>query len=107
MSMANNSDVLLQQIEEHAGDHPELKNVASVLREVCSTLRDLQEQVAGRVKEFYTVDEVATMVGRAPYTIRSWIGGGKIRADRVEAGSTEIQPPTGRPRARSASCQNG
>ena len=34
-------------------------------------------------KPVYTVEELARLVGRDPYTVRAWIRAGKVRATRV------------------------
>jgi hypothetical protein len=34
------------------------------------------------VKAYYTVDEFAALVTRAPFTVRQWCNLGRIRADR-------------------------
>ncbi len=48
-----------------------------------ATLDQVLEILRGRAKEFYTVDEFAELVGRASYTVRTWIRQGQITATRV------------------------
>jgi excisionase family DNA binding protein len=49
-------------------------------------LQDVSESIAGRRKEHYTIDEVAQLTGRAPYTVRRWVSEGKLRASRLRDG---------------------
>jgi excisionase family DNA binding protein len=49
-------------------------------------LDELRRAIPGRRKDFYTVDELADLTGRAPYTVRTWIHAGRVTAIRV-AGS--------------------
>lgn len=60
-----------------------LTQVAAMLERVDRKIDGVVERLAGAVKDFYTVDEVAQLTGRAPYTVRSWIKDGRIRAERV------------------------
>jgi excisionase family DNA binding protein len=43
----------------------------------------LQQQMSLRQKDFYTIDEVAALVRRAPFTVRAWVKDGRIAATRV------------------------
>jgi hypothetical protein len=36
----------------------------------------------GAIKAYYTVDEFADLVGRAPFTVRQWCNLGRINAER-------------------------
>ena len=38
------------------------------------------------VKEYYTVEEFAALVGRECYTVREWCRLGRIRADKKQSG---------------------
>jgi hypothetical protein len=46
-------------------------------------LDEIRSRIEGRHKALYTVEEVAAMTGRAPYTVRAWIKRGLIAATRV------------------------
>ena len=62
----------------------ELREAVGDLRDRLEAgLADLREQIAGKSKSHYTVDEVAGLTGRASYTVRSWITQGLIQAIRV------------------------
>lgn len=60
-----------------------LTQVAAMIERVDRKIDGVVERLAGATKDFYTVDEVAELTGRAAYTVRSWIGDGRIRAERV------------------------
>jgi excisionase family DNA binding protein len=63
-----------------------LDNVVRLLLEVKSGLDDLRAIIVSKRKDFYTTDEIAEIVGRAPYTVRKWVSMGRLKATRV-AGS--------------------
>ena len=44
---------------------------------------DIREQLTSKCKPHYTVEEIAGLVGRSPYTIRRWISEGRITAIRI------------------------
>jgi len=52
------------------------------LSEMRSMLIEIQGMLAGpkEVRECYTVEEVATMVSKTPYTVREWCRHGRINA---------------------------
>lgn len=52
-----------------------------------STLNLLVQQRT--VKEFYTTDEVAKLLGKRPFTVREWCRQGRIHAERRDAGRGE------------------
>jgi excisionase family DNA binding protein len=60
-----------------------LSDVLTQLQEVRDAVRSLNERLSTKTKPFLTVEEVAELTGRAPYTIRTWIKDGRIRATRV------------------------
>jgi excisionase family DNA binding protein len=62
------------------GDAP----MGPVLRQIVDELREIHEMLAGARKAFYTVDEVAELTGRTPYTVRRWVSEGRICATRVQ-----------------------
>ncbi len=57
-------------------------------REVAGLRMDLRASLAPKHKSkpFYTVRELATELGRSPYTIRRWIREGKIDALKLNSG---------------------
>lgn len=57
--------------------------LAPVLGEILTGLRDIRAMLARTRKEFYTVEEVAELTGRTPYTVRRWIKEKRISATRV------------------------
>jgi excisionase family DNA binding protein len=46
-------------------------------------ISDIQRQMSRRQKDFFSVEEVAALVQRSPYTVRAWIKAGRINATRV------------------------
>src|SRR4051812_741825 len=46
-------------------------------------LRAIRLLLEGKRKGHLTVEEVAGLVGRAPYTVRHWITSGRLKATRV------------------------
>ena len=54
------------------------------VNEVRETVREIRDRLAGTTKSHYTVEEVAEMTGRAPYTVRTWIKAGRLQAERVD-----------------------
>lgn len=61
----------------HAGE------ILPLIRGIYSALDDIRTQLGGLRKSHYTVEEVASATGRAPYTVRVWVKQGRIRAIRV------------------------
>lgn len=43
------------------------------------------------VKEWYTTNEVARILGRRPYTVREWCRLGRVNATRTHAGRGEVE----------------
>jgi excisionase family DNA binding protein len=58
--------------------------LATVLTLILQGVRDILAMLTGARKDYYTVDEVAELTGRTPYTIRRWIAAKRIDATRVE-----------------------
>lgn len=64
-----------------------LDTVIHRLDEIQNALNLLVQQRT--VKEFYTTDEVAKLLGKRPFTVREWCRLGRIHAERREAGRGE------------------
>ena len=64
-------------------NHTDLAVVVPLLLAISAELRDIRAQLEGRLKSHLTVDEVAALTGRVPYTIRRWVSDGRIHAERV------------------------
>jgi excisionase family DNA binding protein len=47
-------------------------------------LTEVRDRLAGHHKPVYTVEELAGLTGRSPYTIRRWIKQHKIEACRLD-----------------------
>jgi hypothetical protein len=43
------------------------------------------------VKDFYEIDEVAALLGKAPFTVREWARLGRIRAEKKNSGRGKFQ----------------
>ena len=54
-----------------------------VITAIMQRLDELRDIVQGKSKSHYTVEEVAEMTGRAPFTVRRWITEGRLPATRV------------------------
>jgi excisionase family DNA binding protein len=59
--------------------------VLGILAGVQLELRELREQLRGNAKPLLTVEEIAELTGRTPYTVRRWIKEGVIHAERIQA----------------------
>ncbi len=62
----------------------EVMDLLMAVNEVRETVREIRDRLAGTTKSHYTVEEVAEMTGRAPYTVRTWIKAGRLQAERVD-----------------------
>ena len=72
---------------EVAGELATLKSlIISGFSALTSRLEAVTEGLARRTKSHLTVDEVADLTGRAPYTIRRWVKEGRIQAQRLREG---------------------
>lgn len=65
--------------------------VLTCLEELLSRLAKIESAVdllvtQKVVKEWYTTDEVAEFVGKAPFTVREWCRLGRVRAEKRETG---------------------
>jgi excisionase family DNA binding protein len=59
-------------------------NFHAQLQTVLDELRAIRDLLESKRKPTLTVDEVARLVGRDPYTVRTWIKRGRLRAIRVQ-----------------------
>jgi excisionase family DNA binding protein len=59
------------------------ENLPRVLNRILTTLEEIRSTLSGLTKPLYTVEEVADLVGRSPYTVRRWIQEGQIRGQRI------------------------
>lgn len=66
-----------------AADPVTLPDLAVAMSELQTTLAAMRDLLAGSTKSHLSVDEVAALVKRAPYTIRQWVREGRINAERV------------------------
>jgi len=64
-------------------DREQLREMLSHLRELSRGMHEIRERLAAGFKPHFTVSEFAGLVGRAEYTVRTWISQGKIAAFRV------------------------
>ena len=53
------------------------------LGRILDELRLLRDLIEGARKPLLTIDEVARLTGRVPYTIRTWVKAGRLKATRV------------------------
>ncbi len=58
--------------------------VLDALAELRRDMKEVLDYARGRSKTLLTIEEVAEQVGRAPYTVRSWIRSGRLKATRVD-----------------------
>lgn len=61
-----------------------LKLVLELLTYLKLSIEDVRAQLTAKRKDFSTVEELANLVGRSPYTVRRWIAEGRIKAIRVD-----------------------
>ena len=55
----------------------------ALLPVILASLAEVRQILTGRLKTHLTVEEAAVEVGRAPYTVRTWIKEGRLPAVRV------------------------
>jgi excisionase family DNA binding protein len=68
-------------VQPHAGL---LLQVVGLLHQLNREVGELRDHISGRIKPYYTVDEVAELVGRSAYTVRRWVSEGRLQAIRVD-----------------------
>jgi excisionase family DNA binding protein len=57
--------------------------VEDLLRPLHAELERIRATLEARRKDHYTVEEVADLTGRTPYTVRRWISEERIKAIRI------------------------
>ena len=60
-----------------------LDRLLSQMTTILAVVDKIFQLLAGVRKSHYTVEEVGELTGRAPYTVRTWIKQGVIKATRV------------------------
>lgn len=58
----------------------------ALLLQLNDKVDDVRGQLAEHHKDFHTVEELAKLTGRTPYTIRRWISEQKVTAIRIAEG---------------------
>jgi excisionase family DNA binding protein len=61
-----------------------IDEIYGLLRSLSVAVEEMRALLAAKRKDHYTVEEVAAMTGRSPYTIRRWILEERIKAIRIE-----------------------
>ncbi len=61
----------------------ELQNIVQLLQDLHGDMSQVLSALQGATKDFYTVEEIAERTGRSGYTVRRWIGEGRLHAERV------------------------
>jgi excisionase family DNA binding protein len=61
----------------------EADRLGPVLAQILDALHEIRERLAGAHKPLLTIEEVAQLVGRAPFTVRRWVKEGRLKATRV------------------------
>ncbi|MFO0952628.1 MAG: helix-turn-helix domain-containing protein [Isosphaeraceae bacterium] len=63
-----------------------LANIDARLAAIDALLGSVLGTLSGRCKPHYTVEEVAELTSRSPYTVRRWVAEGRITATRLAEG---------------------
>jgi len=79
-------DEVLRELRAIKDEVADVAQVVRCLPTVESGLKALKDQLGRRTKTHLTVEEVAEITGRAPYTVRRWIKEKRIRAQRIKDG---------------------
>lgn len=58
-------------------------SVQHLRRELDGAFLELRAIIEGKRKAYVTIEELASLTGRAPYTVRTWVKQGRVRALRV------------------------
>jgi hypothetical protein len=73
--------VLVMLTEKREQDR--LDEIVARLGDLQESMKEINEKLAGTMKNFFTVEEFGNHTGRAPYTVRSYIKAGLIKAERI------------------------
>lgn len=60
-----------------------MEEMSRDIKKMSLELSAIKEDLIGKSKPYLTVKEFAREVGRAAYTVRTWIKNGLIEADRI------------------------
>lgn len=58
--------------------------LAAVLEGLWADIDEIRSLLTDRCKDYYTVQEIARLTGRTPYTVRRWLAEKRIGATRVQ-----------------------
>ena len=70
---------------------------SDALAAMCDRLERIERMLADlvtakTVKDWYSTDEVADVLGQAPYTVREWCRYRRVRAEKRASGSGKARP---------------
>ena len=77
------NDISLAAGKQGLVEGDSMGRVVAMLKNLQEAVRNIGDQLSGTQKSHYTVEEVAWMTGRAPYTVRAWIKQKRVKAERV------------------------
>lgn len=66
-----------------AGDIGALEPLVHALNKLRSEVHGIRELLIPQVRRYVTVEEAGAIVGRAPFTVRTWIRQGRLKGIRV------------------------
>ena len=68
-------------------------NLAAAIAETQALQREVRDLLLSQrtVKDFYTTEEVAQILGKAEFTVREWCRQGRVRADKKGSGRGKYQ----------------
>src|SRR5438045_631782 len=84
----NPTGSLLEFIEKHQATLNRLTDFDERFQRMEATLEDLRDFLLNQhtVKECYTVEEIAEILGKSRFTVREWCRHGRLRAVKGQAG---------------------
>ena len=71
------------EIEDLRRQLSALPAIVTGIVELRTAVDEVRKILTGRRKDHYTVEEVAELTGRTPYTVRRWHSEGRVEAIRV------------------------
>jgi hypothetical protein len=83
MRTSSGRDGARQAGTENPAPHEQLDALQDQVAALAESVRAIHDLLAGHQKSHYTVEEVAALTGRAPYTVRTWVRDGIVEAIRV------------------------